>query len=848
MALVTYNSTLKEYENLIRVKLKVVDPTLLKSGALGILTNYLAGIKYDALQFYSKAFQEMNVGLAQDFNSLLYHSTIYGTTLDFAEPSRLSSSLILPEINLAEIEEMIYTIPRYTTFSDTNGMSFLFESEIKMSVSNNGLKGTSWNPIDGNLKLTVTKAPNPVVPGTNVFLIHNSEALQYARTFFENKIPYYTVGESHKYSIGIQTIKNLKSVNVWVNNGRVLTSQELLLLSKMDPDNIEGSFTNLPGIEDANILKLNIKFYKFDSSIRDQDIFVEIQESSLNFETGDGVHGAVLPIGAQLITEIQETQGSLGNIQNSEYILNGANIQEIYGSGSTRSPLSVSINGISTTGSHGGRNIDQVEGIRQNIFNQIGLRQSVITENDYEILFKYQNIKPFVDAKFLDARAFVFVFNVIHDNDLIVPSTSVNYQESVLANNPFYPLYTYNGVELVSPFYYKNNDVNTIDAYIVNPEVVFSLSETAVGVDHYANAEYRVDLVMTYEFQRTQVGMTGTSFIEIKGEVNRGYEYQFYASWLGTGAYIPLNIGNNFKYEINNLYTDDYCIVREDTTDIRVQVFDIGATTASLFDKKLIVEFEDRGTYNQLQKKQEFYKYFRPLPEGEIQSYNASGSSIGYLDNYLNDIMSTVTDVYEVPKEHNYESILLRLPFIDDKWFWGKSTQEIYEIIDNYFIADGIREDLNYNTQITQSFHNTIDVTDKYFPYIFDENSNGIIDDPMLQIDLDIFLNLDRFIASKYSNVSDFEIAVKIAIIKFMKEQEGFMLDYYETDLEKTIYNLFSPLIRNIRVNKPTMFMVNDSSRIYAGIQDNESFVDVLNFVPPYFHYDYNNIKLTIDM
>ena len=107
---------------------------------------------------------------------------------------------------------------------------------------------------------------------------------------------------------------------------------------------------------------------------------------------------------------------------------------------------------------------------------------------------------------------------------------------------------------------------------------------------------------------------------------------------------------------------------------------------------------------------------------------------------------------------------------------------------------------------------------------------------------------MDHFIASKYPEVADFEIAVKIAIIKFMKEQEGFMIDYYETDLEKTIYNLFSPLIRNIRVNKPTMFMVNDSSNIYAGIHDNESFVDVLNFVPPYFYYDYDNIKITINM
>ena len=848
MALVTYNSTLNEWENIIRVTLKVANPALLKSGALGILTNYLAGIKYDALQFYSKAFQEMNVGLAQDFNSMLYHSTIYGANLEFAQPATLSSSLIVPEIRLAEISEIVYTIPRFTTFKDTNGIPFLYSSEIKMSMTNKCISGISWNPYEGNRKLTITKAPNPNIPGANVFLIHNSDAEQYQRQFHDKVIPVYEVGDAFSFSIGIETVENLKSIECWINTGRALDQQELDTLRKIDPEDIEGSFTNIPNKLPANITKMDLKFHKFDSSIKDiNTIFVKIQESSLNFETGDGIHGAILPQGSQLIIELQETMGVFGNVQNCEYIISGANVQEKYNTGVIRNPIPTTLNGLSVTGSYGGKNIEQVDGIRENIFNQISSRNSIISENDYEKLFKYQDIKPFVDAKFLDARAFVFIFNVIHDNDQIVKSTSINYKENLLANNPFYPLYTYNGVELVSPFYYKNSRSNTIDAYIVDPKIIFSLNERLIEETGYTAAEYRVDVALTYEFQRTQNGMTGTSFIEIQGTPDPDYEYHFYASWLGVGAYLPLNVGNGFKYEINSLYTDEFCIVRENTTDVRLQVFDINSSTSSLYEKTLVAEYSDSGEYNQLQKKQEFYKYFDILPEDETP-VPTDTYSVGYLDNYLEDIMSTPTDVFEVSVEENYEPILLRLPFIDEQWFWGKTPEEVYEVLDNYFIVDGIKENINFNTQLTQAFHNTIDIPDKYFPYIFDKNTNGILDTPKLSLDIELFLNSDHFLSSKFKTEADFEIALKIACIKFMKDREGFSIDYYETDLEKMIYNLFNPIVRNVKVKSPTLFMVNDSSQIYAGIQENESFNDVLNFVPPYFYYDYTNINILINM
>jgi len=847
MALVSYNATLNEWENIIRVKLKVTNPSLIKSGALGILTNYLAGIKYDALQFYSKTFQEMNVGLAQDFNSLMYHSTIYGTDLEFAVPATLSSSIVIPELNLGQTKEVVYVIPRYATFSDTNSLNYLYNSEIKLSITNKGMKASAWNPQQGTRKLTVTTAPNPNVPGSNVFLIYNDDAEQYQRTNYNFEVQAQQVGQNTEYKVGINSISKIKALYAWINVGRPLTTNELDAINRIDPSDVAGSFVGVPGLADADIKELDLRYFKFDSSVRDLHLFVQLFETSLVFETGDGLHGALFPEGAQIIIEVQTTQGGNGNVVNSEYILTDVMVQEKFGEGFVNEPLPTTINGLSTTGSYGGKNIQSADGIRQNIFNQINVRNSIITENDYERLFKYQDIKPFVDAKFLDAKAFVFIFNVIHDNDLVVDSTSINFKEAELLRQPFYPMTNYGGINLISPFYYKANSVNTIDAFIVDPIVTFSLNGVSENTINNFDTGYHADIALTYEFERTQDGLTGTSFIEVLGEPQEEYEYHFYCSWLGIGAYIPLNKDNGFKYEINSLYTDPYCIVHDITKNIRVEVFEAINDPLNIGNQQVLAAFEDKGQYHQLQKKQSFYKYFQELPDGELPDTLTSRDTIAYLDNSVEDIMSTINDVFEV-QGSEHETYLLRLPFIAEDWFLGKPSSEIFEIMDTYFIVNYVEEDINYNTQLTQAFHNTIDVPSNYYPYLFEENHMDIITDPMMPIKVNLFVNQDAFLTSKYNTIFDFEIAVKIALVKLMKEQEGFMVDFYETDIEKTIYNEFSPLIRNIRMTMPRLFKVNNSSTIYNSLQENLSFQEVLDFVPPYFFYDYNNLELTIDM
>jgi len=836
MALESYNATLNEWENIIRVKMKVTNPTLLKSGALGILTNYLAGIKYDALQFYSKTMQEMNVGLAQDFNSMLYHSTIYGAEITFAKPAILSSSIVIPEIQLKDVEELIYRIPMYKTFNDTNGMAFTVVSDIKIKVTKNGLHATSWNPSETKA-LTVTKAPNPNVPGAYVFLVHNSDIEQFQRNFSSFNIPEYSAGESVSFTVGVEDIRQLKEINAWLNIGEPV--EDLRAIDKLSTEQI--SDLSLDPTNNYNFIPMNIKYFKFDSSIRENNLFATLYEASIEFETGNGFNGIIPPANSQIIIETQISKGDQGNIPNSEFLISDIPVQEKYTNSLIYNSYTTSLNGLSTTGAVGGYSVPGIDTIRDTIFNRITTRESIITENDYERLFEYQNIRPFVDAKFIDARAFVFLFNVIHDNDQVVLTNTFNIKEADILNNPFYPTTTYNGIELISPFYFKNKDKNQIDAYIVDPLVTFSLLPDTTSPDYENENDYRVNVSLRYDFA------TSKSYVEITDGYRDDMEYTFQAETPMGVMTMVLNKNNNYSQEVNTRYVDPYCIIREYWSNIVLTIKTIDYTSVNFIQElRMVYKTADGDKYTQLLKKQTFYKYFQDIEEDApdlIPTFNT-----GYLDNNFNDIMSTLHDVFELNTPYQTEAVVLRVPYVDKAWYFSKNPLDIFEMMDQYFKINYLEEAINYNTQLTQAFHNTIDIPPKYYPYLFEETTMDILETPKINIKVQLYLSSDAFLTSKYQNVNDFEIAVKIAIIKHLKENEGFMIDFYETDLEKLLYNDFNPIIRNVRVESPSLFRVYNSAIIYQKLQENLDFIEVLDFIPPYFYYNYNNIELDITM
>ncbi len=832
MAINNYATTLREWENIIRVSLKVTNPALLKSGALGILSNYLASIKFDALQYYSKAFQEMNPGLAQDFNSMLYHASIYGASIEFATASTLSATLVIPEITLSHVNTLIYEIPKNTEFTDTNSIPFTTTALIKIEQGQRNIGATTWDEVNGTRKLSITKAPNPNVPGKYVFLIHTNAFSQYQRKSYSNIVPPdQIVGQAFEYDIGIQDLSQIKSIKAWSNTG---DSIKLDQIDKTDFENIEESADT--------ITELDIKFYKFESSNRDKDIFLETYTHSLNFETGDGVHGSLQEPNSQIITEVQTTLGDSGNVPNSEFLISRVQVTEKWANDSLKY-YETTLNGISATGAIGGQSIESIESIRNDIFTQISNRDSIITENDYELMFEYNDVRPFVDAKFIDAQAFVFLFNVVRDNDVVVPSTSVNVKETDLLTpdsngygGPFYPKYNYSGYELVSPFYYKTNSANTTDAYMVDPSLDISLRGDLRTPDLNVLKEYKVEVAITYDFT------TNSSFVEIVSGAQEELDYYFVCDQF-RATITSANTDNisPFTYKISSLFTDAFCILNEPMTGVNVHVKNKQG--------EVLASYSSDGTYDQLIQKQTFYKYFQEVEQHATLS--TSSDTMAYLDNLRGNKMSTMVSVLGdsdplVTQKTITEKYVLRLPYISSDYFFSKNSQEMFEFFNSYFIMNETEQYINYNTLATQTFHNTIDIPPKYYDSIFERNTMPTLYNPKFPIEIEVHADRNQFMTSKYETETDFDIALRIEIIKFLKKQEGFIIEFFETDLEKHLYTTFSPLIKNVKSVSPTLYQVNSSQEIYRELQNNLEFIDVLNFIPPYFHYDYKNLSLQI--
>jgi hypothetical protein len=330
---------------------------------------------------------------------------------------------------------------------------------------------------------------------------------------------------------------------------------------------------------------------------------------------------------------------------------------------------------LSTSGATGGYSMPGISKIRNNILSKITTRDSIITERDYEIQFMYNNIEPFVDAKFLDSTSFVFLFNAIHENDSVINTNAFNIKESDLFNNPFLPKITYNGIDLISPFYYKNKDENQVDAYLVDPEVTFMLSYDKTVLKTEDMDKHHIVLKLIYDFN------IGKSYLVLAEGQRKDFSYQFTATTPNGNIVIDLQESNNYQAEISEIYTDEYCIINEYWSNVKLTISPLSYSVNEIDQQSILVLTSD-DIYTQLKHKQVFYKYYKEIPENNV---NLITDSTAYLDNRFNDIMSTVNDIFEKQVENNIEAYILRMPYLDEAFFFSARSNDFFVVMDGFF-------------------------------------------------------------------------------------------------------------------------------------------------------------------
>jgi len=828
--MISYDTLLQKYEGIVQDKFKVRNPYLLKTGTLGTFINIMVNQELDLINYYNKLFQETHPALAQDFNSILFHSNFYGVPVEFSKPATFSIYFEVPKINTDDVYYYEYIIKENTEFVDNNGLNFIIPDKIQIVQDSGKIKANSYSNSNGKKELNIIENDTP---NGKIYLIEYNNIQQYSRDFYVNNVTEYDLGESFFFDIPIQNYQNIYKIYSWVNLDPINNPVNIHGLKNYKIQTITDRF---------NLQKLNIKYFDFDSNKFDYNIFLDIKSTLLSFRTGNGIRGRHLPANSQIITEIRTTEGDKANNINIKANITSVDVKKVT-LDKKESYFKSNLSLFSVTGGVAGQGFENIENIRSKIFAKIQTRNSLLTQADFEKAFTIYN-RPFVDSKYLNNNPIVYIFNPLKYDNKTVETLSTNISEIDLAKDPFYPVWTpdpANGKEFISPFYFKRKNENIVDTYIVNPYIDIKLY-TMQQYDLIKLAENDIELILKYDFVNRK------SYLKLNNTKDN-YTYKLTCNYFGH----IFSFGENFEWEIDSIYTDKYCIVKKPLNNFKIDIYDEnGNYVMSWYNKSVDNDFF------QLEKKQEVFKYYQPqtddlnITEDDLKETVA----VEYLDNQLAEILSDVEQLY-YPIQSNELPLLLRVPFVDKELFDEVDYNDFYMILDNYFRINNLKDQIPLTTRVQQSFYNTYDynsdVFSDYKDYLFKSSSNDITT-PKIPIILNISVDSEIFKLSNYNSTFDLEFDLKIKIIDFLLKKEGFQIEFFESELETLLINSYynvdfnKSLLKNIDLLSPKKFIVNEPDNIYFNIKEKLGFEKLVSFVPPYFYFDYDNIKIETNL
>ena len=819
----TYETQLAKNEQIVQNKFNVTNPFLLKTGALGTITELMTQSMYQSREYYNKVTQELNPVLAQDFNSMLFHCSTYGVDIDFAEPATFVVQFIIPKILPDNIDHYEFIIEKNTQFYDSSKKSYIIPEKIEIVYSKGGISAYSYTT-KGKIKLSSFELDD--VP--NSYLVQYTNVKQLSRNIQSFYVSSSNLGEPFEFSSSITSYNNLNKVRVYYSENIDYTLN-VNDLYQMDPEEILLRY---------KFEEFNVKYFNYGSSRFDKDVFLNVAPTSISLKSGDGYRGYLPKEGGLFILDVYETEGYAGNLQRMEFSLNNIPVNS-YDINGQPSRFNMTLNGISIQGGSGGKNTESIEDIKNKIYDSISTRNNIVSIKDYQTFFKINGVEPFVDSKYINNNSIIFVYNAFKYQDEVIKTVGLNIPEDHIANNAFYPTHEYQGKTLISPFYFKFKSNNSISAYMVNPKIPIDLY-TEYTADSALVQNY-VDLFLNYDFGAKK------SYLKLENYQDN------YTYVLRTNQFVcTLNYENGFQYEIPLTYTDDFCIVKEPLTSFELSIFDeknnqIGTLFNYLNTEKKDIKFK----YYQLIYKQEFNKYylnFEPIPADEISTDTSISS---YLDDELQSILSTIEQLYE-PVTEGEIPFVLKVPYIDIDFFNSVDYSTFYTLMDGFFSVDLIQEQIPTSTKVQQTFYNTIYIEDDYTDLIYRQNHNIIKNQPEMKVNLKLTIDPSNLaLDTKYNNQQEFLLEFKLSIMQELIRYQGFQVAYYESKIENALYEKFNKdfeIIKNIELISPKLYEVKSADDLYFDLKDKfltkndvptaDDVKRVVDFCPPYFHYN----------
>lgn len=829
LAGLTTDEFLRLEENLVSTELKVANPSFLKTGVLGALINSMAIIKSDNASFYNGLIKESSAATAETYKGLFFHSTVKQVEVEFSTPASFDLSFIIPEIELVAGQVLKYTIGREVLLTDDNGYGYTLEDPIEIFMTNGSVRGRVYKP-DAIEELDVYRVIHPYDESQYIYLV-NTQVKQYDRRFKLVTMP--DLGEDgYKITFELSSIEKIYQINAWRKKASLIENNlddvNLNDLRSFRTENITSLYELIP---------LDIRYTKSLSNQTDNHIFVDFNNSSITFTTGDGIYGRKPLVNEKILIEIKTTEGIYGNLPSTQMVVNDVLVQEITSSGVINAKTT-NLKAVSVNGGSGGSNLESKEDLRRKLLNTRGNYIGCIADIKNE--FYLDAGEPFVDKKYFNSKHNIFVYNVIRDKaKKIIPSTTRNIKLSEIENSPnLFLTYNYDGIELISPFYYVNFK-NRVNAYLILPEVKIELISEP-GTSETTKLENNPNLYMTYDWFENK------TYLELRS-TNINYVYLMTCN---INQSIKFSAGNSFRVEVNKTFLNNWCLMdgfqkeayNPDSSEVINVPGYLSNVTLTAYDSDIkVIKFIQGNTdkYTQTVLKQEHF--------------------------YWIDV-----DLFDSTKETTY---VLNIPYIEKKFVTNdivhaaKKINSFFKVIDYY-------DRINPNIAITQSFYNTIKIEDIYRNYIFE--TTDVYVEPVISISLEIMISAIDLQRSKWLSTSTLETDLKWLIQDYIDYIEGYNLIFNESKLEQKILNYFNQdynIIENIKVWNPSgPIRVRDSSVIYSLFEENfgSAQIDfteaelkdlvlnggipqvtqkqIVDFVPPYFSFNSNiGIKFIIN-
>ena len=538
LAGLTTDEFLRLEENLVSTELKVANPSFLKTGVLGALINSMAIIKSDNASFYNGLVKESSAATAETYKGLFFHSTVKQVEVEFSTPSTFELSFIVPEIELVAGQVLKYTIGREVLLTDDNGYGYTLEDPIEIFMTNGSVRGRIYKS-DAIEELDVFRVVHPYDEAQYIYLV-NTQVKQYDRRFKLVTMP--DLGEDgYKITFELSSIEKIYQINAWRKKASTTTNN----LDDVNLNDLRSYRTeNLTSLYE--LIPLDVRYTKSLSNQTDNHIFVDFNNSSITFTTGDGIYGRKPLVNEKILIEIKTTEGMYGNLPSTQMVVSDVLVQEITSSGIINAKTT-NLKAVSVNGGSGGSNLESKEDLRRKLLNTRGNYIGCIADIKNE--FYLDAGEPFVDKKYFNSKHNIFVYNVIRDKaKKIIPTTTRNIKLSDIENNPnLFLTYNYDGIELISPFYYVNFK-NRVNAYLILPEIKIDLISEP-GTSETTKLENNPNLYLTYDWFENK------TYLELRS-TNINYVYLMTCN---INQSIKFSAGNSFRVEVNKTFLNNWC-------------------------------------------------------------------------------------------------------------------------------------------------------------------------------------------------------------------------------------------------------------------------------------------------